>query len=289
MKSVFGWLCFGKGKLGEGARGRLELLGSRTHFFHSRAGMQGAGARTAQTMLGRPGLARALCSVRHPACTTARAVPPPPQVSVSSSFSLQPRRLVHSGHGASPRLARPLNPRLTSQPYASIHAQSPTPSASINTVVAEPPDTTTLPLPDPSLADFSQADAALPQEHLLLYPAAVSEEEEEELLAELLKPLGRDRYSTHHWDEAIVHYREMYRSRWRRPRNVATVARLRRLAVAADPHVQLSPPVHVLDLAADGIIRAHTDSLRFCGDIVAGLSLLSDAVMTFRSADPAST
>lgn len=39
--------------------------------------------------------------------------------------------------------------------------------------------------------------------------------------------------------------------------------------------------VHVLDLAADGCIKPHVDAVRFCGPIIAGLSLGSDCVMRF--------
>lgn len=37
--------------------------------------------------------------------------------------------------------------------------------------------------------------------------------------------------------------------------------------------------VHVLDLAKEGEIKPHVDSVKFCGDTIAGLSLLSSSVM----------
>ena len=37
--------------------------------------------------------------------------------------------------------------------------------------------------------------------------------------------------------------------------------------------------VHVLDLHENGYIKPHVDALRFCGNTIAGLCLLSDAVM----------
>ena len=37
--------------------------------------------------------------------------------------------------------------------------------------------------------------------------------------------------------------------------------------------------VHVLDLAREGEIKPHVDSVKFCGDTIAGLSLLSSSVM----------
>lgn len=40
-------------------------------------------------------------------------------------------------------------------------------------------------------------------------------------------------------------------------------------------------PSHTIDLHANGELNAHVDSIRFSGDIVAGLSLLSTAIMRF--------
>jgi len=45
-------------------------------------------------------------------------------------------------------------------------------------------------------------------------------------------------------------------------------------------------PVHVLDLAADGYITPHVDSVKFSGDLVCGVSLLSSAVMTLAPEGP---
>ncbi|XP_033112032.1 alpha-ketoglutarate-dependent dioxygenase alkB homolog 7, mitochondrial-like isoform X2 [Anneissia japonica] len=37
--------------------------------------------------------------------------------------------------------------------------------------------------------------------------------------------------------------------------------------------------VHVLDLAEDGYIKPHIDSVKFCGNTIAGISLMSPSVM----------
>jgi alkylated DNA repair protein alkB family protein 7 len=52
-------------------------------------------------------------------------------------------------------------------------------------------------------------------------------------------------------------------------------------AAGFTPAHKLLPYVHVLDLAADGHIKPHIDSSRFCGDTVAVISLLSDSVARF--------
>jgi alkylated DNA repair protein alkB homolog 7 len=38
-------------------------------------------------------------------------------------------------------------------------------------------------------------------------------------------------------------------------------------------------PCHVIDLHKEGVLHAHVDSVKFSGDIVAGLSLLSPSIM----------
>ena len=38
-------------------------------------------------------------------------------------------------------------------------------------------------------------------------------------------------------------------------------------------------PCHAIDLKKDGELKAHVDSVRFSGDLVAGLSLLSPSIM----------
>ena len=41
-------------------------------------------------------------------------------------------------------------------------------------------------------------------------------------------------------------------------------------------------PCHAIDLHQDGDLNAHVDSVRFSGNLVAGLSLLSDAIMRLK-------
>ena len=45
------------------------------------------------------------------------------------------------------------------------------------------------------------------------------------------------------------------------------------------PALQTLPYVHILDLDKNGVIKPHIDSVKFCGQIIGGLSLLSTSVM----------
>ncbi|CAK1552426.1 unnamed protein product [Leptosia nina] len=107
-------------------------------------------------------------------------------------------------------------------------------------------------------------------------PDFISEAEEISLLSEVEPQLKRMRYEFDHWDNAIEGYRETERKTWNEQNNV-TLARLR--AVAFENGAELLPHTHVLDLAPAGYIKPHVDAVRFCGDTIAGLCLLSSAVM----------
>jgi alkylated DNA repair protein alkB family protein 7 len=122
-------------------------------------------------------------------------------------------------------------------------------------------------------------------------------------------------------DKVIVGYKEVERPLWVDSVNAATVERVRahieRLvrcgatargvnsavngftpdecnrgepAGDAEPDAAVRAiawlPVHVLDLAADGYITPHVDSVKFSGDLVCGVSLLSGAVMTLAPEAP---
>ncbi|RVE43064.1 hypothetical protein evm_012295 [Chilo suppressalis] len=116
---------------------------------------------------------------------------------------------------------------------------------------------------------------------MCVIPNFITEQEEAVLLAELEPVLKRMRYEFDHWDNAIQGYRETERSQWR-PENARVLERVRTAAFDAPDaahHRDTLPAAHVLDLAAQGYIRPHVDAVRFCGPVIAGLCLLSDAVM----------
>ncbi|XP_063611550.1 alpha-ketoglutarate-dependent dioxygenase alkB homolog 7, mitochondrial-like [Penaeus indicus] len=104
----------------------------------------------------------------------------------------------------------------------------------------------------------------------------VTEEEEETLLKEVEPHLRRLHYEHDHWDDAIHGFRETERSKWGKASS-KILARLQEFAFPnQDEKLAL---VHILDLAKTGVIKPHVDSIRFCGNTICGLCLLSDAVM----------
>lgn len=111
--------------------------------------------------------------------------------------------------------------------------------------------------------------------------AFVSADEEEQLLSEVNKHFRGKKYDYGHWDGYIRGYRETEKSRWSE-NNRLVFERLRQEAFG---DVDILPRVHVLDLAADGHIDPHIDSVKFCGSTIAGISLLSDSVMRLEGSE----
>ncbi|KAM7538852.1 hypothetical protein Aperf_G00000048774 [Anoplocephala perfoliata] len=138
----------------------------------------------------------------------------------------------------------------------------------------------------------------LVSEELITIPDFITEEEEQSLFSEIDPILSRSRYQTAHWDDAIEDFRETERKSWRAV-NRPVIDRLRQKALEvlmteprpdgaskASSFDDLLPSIHVLDLAPTGWIKPHVDSIRFCGALVAVLSLLSDSVARFTVAPP---
>jgi alkylated DNA repair protein alkB family protein 7 len=109
----------------------------------------------------------------------------------------------------------------------------------------------------------------------------LSVDEEKSLLDEVEPYMKKLRYEFDHWDDAIHGYRETERLEW----NEANKKILNRVKDCAfnyfedTKNTNLLAHVHILDLHENGYIKPHVDAVRFCGNTITGLSLLSDAVM----------
>ncbi|UIZ26667.1 hypothetical protein KXD40_001565 [Peronospora effusa] len=105
---------------------------------------------------------------------------------------------------------------------------------------------------------------------------------DEELLVadECSRILKRRRYEENHWDNAIVKFKEMERSRW--STETLRVLQKVREATILPKELNYFPAVHVIELAEDGYIKPHLDSIKFSGRVVAGVNLLSPSVMRFK-------
>ncbi|XP_059620988.1 alpha-ketoglutarate-dependent dioxygenase alkB homolog 7, mitochondrial [Phlebotomus argentipes] len=122
--------------------------------------------------------------------------------------------------------------------------------------------------------DWPERDYSDFLRHMTIIPDFLSREEVSKFLEEIEPYLQRMRYEFDHWDDAIHGFRETERQHWY-PYNKATIERIRNLAFKDEA----LPHVHILDLAEEGVIKPHVDSVRYCGSTIAGVSLLSDSVM----------
>ncbi|CAG9772770.1 unnamed protein product [Ceutorhynchus assimilis] len=104
----------------------------------------------------------------------------------------------------------------------------------------------------------------------------LTEEEENSLMNELDPYMTKLKYEYDHWDNAIHGYRETERLKWNEA-NTKILNRVRDLAFP--PGVSQIKFVHILDLNQKGWIKPHIDAVRFCGDTITGLSLLTDSIM----------
>ena len=107
---------------------------------------------------------------------------------------------------------------------------------------------------------------------------AITKAEHETLVRECERSLKRRRYETGHWDGVIESFREITKRDW----TLESRKVFERL-IESDPVEKLELkeflPPHVLDLSKDGFIKPHIDSIIASGQMVAGISLLSPAVM----------
>lgn len=123
----------------------------------------------------------------------------------------------------------------------------------------------------PSYHDLIERD-------LTLHPNFITVDQEKSLVDEIEPIISRRRYEFDHWDDAIHGFRETDRFTWN-PDNANVFERIR--DTAFPKKADIINKVHILDLAETGWIKPHVDSVRFCGNIIAGLSLLTDSVMRF--------
>lgn len=164
--------------------------------------------------------------------------------------------------------------------------------------------------PDPRYVNLRNAPAGYDATSAVVYPGFLTDEEGKSLIKEAGKRLKRRRFEDGHWDAVIKGYREVELST---PNDLglevdakekdSTLSTLTYAKVIeetrrhlANNHFNISNggdeiisnnnvrflPCHAIDLSANGMLSAHVDSVKFSGDIVAGISLLSDTIMRLR-------
>lgn len=107
----------------------------------------------------------------------------------------------------------------------------------------------------------------------------------------ILKLLSFSRYSRRyekgHWDAVITDYKEveLLDQESLDVESQAVIERVRAQLIDANyvsrDYVSWLP-CHAIDLKRDGELKAHVDSIKFSGDVVAGVSLLSPSIMRLK-------
>nr|ACO10554.1 Alkylated DNA repair protein alkB homolog 7 precursor [Caligus rogercresseyi] len=112
-----------------------------------------------------------------------------------------------------------------------------------------------------------------------LIPDFISPDEEKQLFREVEPVLKRLVFEKDHWDDAILHFRETEKKHWRKG-NASIIQRIHDAAFESSDSIR--PLAHILDLASNGLIKPHVDSIKFCGSTISVLSLLSSSIARFR-------
>ncbi|KAI2497846.1 dioxygenase [Fragilaria crotonensis] len=127
-------------------------------------------------------------------------------------------------------------------------------------------------------ADFDISSA-------VVYSNFVSPEEGKSILEDVQKRMQRRRYEKGHWDAVISDYKEIELINEHELQEMSrnTLEKTRHLLL--ENHLDRNAtwlPCHAIDLKRDGELKAHVDSVRFSGGMVAGISFLSSSIMRLR-------
>ena len=112
-------------------------------------------------------------------------------------------------------------------------------------------------------------------------PDVISLEEEKLIMSSINPMLKRKKYEDGHWDAVIKLYKEMEVQDARMPPAIKDIFERVRGVIRAtlqDDNI-IFLPTHVIDLDSKGDIGAHVDSVKFSGDFISGLSLLSSRIL----------
>ncbi|CAB9511392.1 AlkB, alkylation repair homolog [Seminavis robusta] len=139
--------------------------------------------------------------------------------------------------------------------------------------------------PNPELVDARLAPSNFVPSLAVVYRDFCTEEEAQSLVSDVQVCLKRRRYEMGHWDSVIVNYKEteLHDEESIISSDISKNLLDRVRYQLQERHLSHKDftwlPCHVIDLHKDGELNAHVDSVRFSGDIVAGLSLLSPSIM----------
>lgn len=157
---------------------------------------------------------------------------------------------------------------------------------------------------DPLLVDDRIAPTSWTKTAAVVYRDVITEEQASVISNEILgHRMRRKRYEKGHWDSVITDYKEMELydiheivESMKDENDISDVSENIQATMAnvvwkirnlLQQNHAIAPatkwlPCHAIDLKKEGQLSAHVDSVRFSGHMVAGLSLLSPAIMRLK-------
>jgi alkylated DNA repair protein alkB family protein 7 len=140
--------------------------------------------------------------------------------------------------------------------------------------------------PTASFVDARNAPHDFDPAFAVVHKDFVTETEGESLVHDIATRMKRRRYEKGHWDAVITDYKEveLLDAESLQEESKNAMRRVRDQLIAAG-HVDSSVtwlPCHAIDLKRDGDLKAHVDSVKFSGGVVAGISLLSSSIMRLK-------
>ena len=160
--------------------------------------------------------------------------------------------------------------------------------------------------PDPTHVNFQNAPEGFDVTSAVVYPNFLTEDESKSLVKEASRRLKRRRFENGHWDSVITDYREVEMSSpdidFNNEHDISkdtggSLPQFAKVIQETRRHLEAQTftnsndaisnntqwlPCHAIDLSANGELSAHVDSVKFSGEVVCGLSLLSNAIMRLR-------
>lgn len=141
---------------------------------------------------------------------------------------------------------------------------------------------------DASLVDARFAPSDFTPDASVVYPNVLTEDEANSILEDVQGRLRRRRYEKGHWDAVITNYKEVELSDLHFENyEIPNIFHRIRQHLASNHLLKDEDnnrtiqwlPCHAIDLKKEGELNAHVDSVKFSGDLVAGVSLMSPSIM----------
>ena len=137
------------------------------------------------------------------------------------------------------------------------------------------------------LVDATSAPENFASNSAVVHDNIITQAESDALKKDVLERLRKRRFQKGHWDAVITDYKEVeIPSYTLSQESLVCLERLQRYIEVNNFNGKEVEwlPMHAIQLKKDSKLKAHVDSVKFSGEIVAGLSLSSPSIMRLKPA-----